>query len=71
MDHLQKNVVKSSLTPVRYNNCTVKLYILLRYKSVAKNLSKAGLFEEGFPGNWQKKYFSILQLIISALVKPK
>ena len=36
--------------PVTYKNCTMKIFILSRYTSVASPLTTVHLFEIGLPG---------------------
>ena len=55
-------MVKSSFHLVTYNNCTLKVYILSRYTSVATKLTKVVLFEVGLSDILKKKYSFLVAL---------
>ena len=47
-----------TFSPSSYTNCTIKFYILSRYRSVATTLTKVVLFQQGLPGILSRKYLS-------------
>ena len=42
---IKRHVVNSSFDLVTHNNCTISIYILSRYRSVATNFIKVVFFE--------------------------
>ena len=49
---IKGNVGNSSFNLVTHNNCSIKVYILSRYISVATNFTKAVLFEVTLSEIW-------------------
>ena len=49
---IKGNVGNSSFNLVTHNNCSIKVYILSRYISVATNFTKAVLFELTLSDIW-------------------
>ena len=49
---IKGNVGNSSFHLVTHNNCTIKVYILSRYTSVATNSTKVVLFEVALSDIW-------------------